>query len=349
MSPCKDSLLDSQNLTLHAKYTFNDIIGESPQIKTVINQSKSIAKTPSTVLITASSGCGKELLAQAIHNSSSVKDGPFVALNCGAIPKNLIESELFGYESGAFTGAKSSGYVGKFQLANNGTIFLDEIGEMPLHMQINLLRVIQERYVVPIGSKNCIPINVRIIAATNRDLKDEVKAGTFRKDLFYRLNVIPITIPDLKDRTGDIPILLDYFIHIKAKELNKPVPHISDNLYKKMLSYCWPGNIRELENCVENIVILNGKTTYEMNFDECTCMEVDNLGNPIIRDSCNNIFNINDNDIVPLKILEEREIKKSLILCNGNISLAAEKLGISRNSLYTKMKKYNIVLNKHPI
>lgn len=328
-------------------YTFDNIIGQSPQIKNLISECEKISNTPSTVLIHGSSGCGKELIAQAIHSSSPLRDGPFVALNCGAIPKNLIESELFGYESGSFTGAKQSGYPGKFEIANNGTIFLDEIGEMPIDMQVTLLRVLQERYVTRLGSKKCIPINARVIAATNKDLKKEIKNNTFRQDLFYRLNVIPIKVPDLKDRIGDIPILIDYFLHIKSKELHKPIPTISSSLYNKMLSYCWPGNVRELENCIENIVILNGRTTYELNFDECHCMTIDNLGNPIETENPKYEYDLNKNNaIVPLKLLEEREIKKSLIVCKGNVSKAASKLGISRNTLYAKMKKYNIEVNK---
>ncbi|QEK11233.1 AAA family ATPase [Crassaminicella thermophila] len=324
-----------------AVYTFDHIIGESIQMKNVIQQSKLIANSPSTVLITGESGSGKELLAQAIHNESDRKNGPFIAVNCGAIPKNLIESELFGYEDGSFTGAKKGGRAGKFELADGGTIFLDEIGEMPLSMQITLLRVLQEGYITRIGGKKHIPINVRIIAATNKDLKKEIKKGMFREDLFYRLNVIPIKVPPLKDRLGDVPILIDYFLNIKSNKLKKEIPNISEKLYKKMISYCWPGNVRELENCVENIVNLNGKTTYEINFDECNCMTRDNLGNLINKDT-NTINNNQNEEIITLKELEKYEIEKSIILCKGNISKAAFKLGISRNTLYNKMKKYNI-------
>ncbi|WP_252217873.1 sigma 54-interacting transcriptional regulator [Clostridium chauvoei] len=206
--------------TSYAVYTFDNIIGQSPQINKVINDAKKISKSPSTVLITGESGCGKELLAQSIHNYSLRACEPFIAVNCGAIPKSLIESELFGYEEGSFTGAKKGGKTGKFELANGRTIFLDEIGEMPLEMQVHLLRVIQEGKITRVGGKVPIEIDVRIIAATNKDLKEEIKKGCFRNDLFYRLNVIPLQMPPLKDRFGDIPILIDYFLNIKSEKLN---------------------------------------------------------------------------------------------------------------------------------
>jgi transcriptional regulator with PAS, ATPase and Fis domain len=332
-----------------AIYTFDNIVYKSQQMKKVIQHSKEIANSPSTVLITGQSGSGKELLAQAIHNSSNRKKGPFIAVNCGAIPKNLIESELFGYEDGSFTGAKKGGRAGKFELADGGTIFLDEIGEMPLEMQVTLLRVLQENCITRIGGKKSIPINVRIIAATNKDLKKEIKKGTFREDLFYRLSVIPIKIPPLKDRIGDVPVLIDYFLNIKSNKLKKEIPNISDSLYKKMISYCWPGNVRELENCVENIVNLNGKTTFEIDFDECTCMTRDNLGNlikPKTTTSSHSYNTFNENEeVIPLKELEKNAIIKSISLCKGNMSKAALKLGISRNTLYNKIKKYNIQVN----
>lgn len=340
MSECNKSCMD-------AIYTFNDIIGQSPQLKKVIEQSREIAPSPSTILITGESGSGKELLAQAIHNESNRKNEPFIAVNCGAIPKNLIESELFGYECGSFTGARKGGCAGKFELANKGTIFLDEIGEMPLEMQVVLLRVLQEGYITRIGGERKIPINIRVIAATNKDLKKEIKKGMFRRDLFYRLNVIPIKVPSLKDRIGDVPVLIDYFLDIKSNKLKKALPDISESLFRKMISYCWPGNIRELENCVENIVNLNGKTTYEIDFDECTCMTRDNLGNLIDKDSYvpntdEHTKNNKTEEIIPLAELEKEAIKRSIIICEGNISKAASKLGVSRNTIYNKMRKYNI-------
>lgn len=327
------------------KYTFEDIIGQSPQITKIVEQSKQIAKSPSTVLILGESGCGKELLAQSIHNESYFFKGPFIAVNCGAIPKHLIESELFGYEEGAFTGAKKGGDIGKFELANNGTIFLDEIGEMPLDMQVNLLRVLQENCIIRIGGKKQIPINIRVIAATNKDLKEEIKKGNFREDLFYRLNVLPIKVPSLKDRIGDVPLLINHFLQVKSKKLNKPIPKINQRLYRKMISFCWPGNIRELENCIENIVALEGITTFEIDFNECHCMTHDNLGNkinPYTNEVVeNNTFTCDENCIRTLAEIEFLEIKKALSLSN-NISDIAKMLGITRSTLYSKMKKYNL-------
>lgn len=328
-------------------YTFEDIVGESEQIKKVIVECKSISNSPSTVLLLGESGCGKELLAQAIHNYSDRKNHPFIAVNCGAIPSNLIESELFGYEGGSFTGSNKKGGLGKFELADGGTIFLDEIGEMPIEMQVTLLRVLQDGVITRIGGKNSISIDVRVIAATNKNLKQEIKNHKFRSDLYYRLSVLPIKVPPLKNRIGDVPILLDYFLKVKSKKLNKPIPNISTSLFKRMISYCWPGNIRELENFVENIVALNGSTTCEIDLEECHCLTHDNLGNPIESAINSDEFTLCDNDssdetIIPLVILEQEEIKKAIRICNGNISQAASKLGISRNALYNKMKRYDI-------
>ena len=231
--------------------TFNDIIGESAAIKNVVTNSKIIANSPSTVLIQGESGTGKEVLAQAMHNYSLRRNKKFVAINCGAIPNNIIESELFGYEDGTFTGAKKGGKPGKFEVANGGTIFLDEIGEMPLDMQVNLLRVLQESRVTRLGGSTEIPIDVRVIAATNKNLKEEVNKGNFREDLYYRLCVIPITLPPLRERKDDVQKLMEYFLTIKSFKLNKPIPKINDELYSNLLSYSWPGNIRQLENYID--------------------------------------------------------------------------------------------------
>lgn len=339
----KDSHKTKKAITSHkslgTRYNFDDIIGESPQIKKVIEQCKEIALNDSTVLISGESGCGKELLAQSIHNSSIRSMGPFIAVNCGAFPKNLIESELFGYENGAFTGALKGGAQGKFELANGGTIFLDEIGEMPIEMQVMLLRVLQEGVVTRIGGKEPVSIDVRVIAATNKDLKEEVKNGRFRSDLFYRLNVMPIKVPPLKDRIGDIPILLDYLLKKKSEKLGKKVPTVPAKMFKKIISYCWPGNIRELENYVENFVALNGITTYEIDLEECHCLPYDNLGNPIVKSE----EDINtETTIIPLVVLEKMEIEKALKIWNGNITKVSQALGISRNALYNKIKRLGI-------
>ena len=212
------SVFNITKYTDKEKYDFKNIIGKSPQILKVIDECQRISNNSSNILITGESGTGKEFFARAIHNNSFRKNAPFIPVNCGAIPKELIESELFGYEAGAFTGANKNGYIGKFELAEGGTIFLDEIGEMPLSMQVTLLRVLQDKCITKIGSKKCTKIDVRIIAATNKDLKKAISENLFRKDLYYRLNAFNIHIPPLKDRIGDIPLFLDYLL--KEKVLN---------------------------------------------------------------------------------------------------------------------------------
>ena len=323
--------------------TLDSIIGCSNATKTLKEDIKKIATTNSTVLITGESGTGKEFFARAIHNSSSRKDYPFIPVNCGAIPRELIESELFGYECGAFTGANKQGQIGKFELANGGTIFLDEIGEMPLSMQVSLLRVLQDKCITRIGSKKCNRVDVRIIAATNKDLRKAVQDGKFRRDLYYRLNAFNIHLPPLKERIGDIPIFLDFLLKKKSLELGKPIPKISENLFQKIISYCWPGNIRELENFVENFVALDGISTYDINFDECHCMTHDNLGNKIsFEKKTKKIEKVEEEEVLPLIELEKREIKKALKVYAGNMTRAALALGISRNALYNKIKRYEI-------
>ena len=255
----------------------------------------------------------------------------------------MIESELFGYECGAFTGANKQGQIGKFELANGGTIFLDEIGEMPLSMQVSLLRVLQDKCITRIGSKKCNRVDVRIIAATNKDLRKAVQDGKFRRDLYYRLNAFNIHLPPLKERIGDIPIFLDFLLKKKSLELGKPIPKISENLFQKIISYCWPGNIRELENFVENFVALDGISTYDINFDECHCMTHDNLGNKIsFEKKTKKIEKVEEEEVLPLIELEKREIKKALKVYAGNMTRAALALGISRNALYNKIKRYEI-------
>lgn len=324
------------------KYDFKNIIGKSPQILKVIDECQRISNNNSNILITGESGTGKEFFARAIHNNSFRKNAPFIPVNCGAIPKELIESELFGYEAGAFTGANKNGYIGKFELAEGGTIFLDEIGEMPLSMQVTLLRVLQDKCITKIGSKKCTKIDVRIIAATNKDLKKAISENLFRKDLYYRLNAFSIHIPPLKDRIGDIPLFLDYLLKEKSIEFNKPIPIIPNTLFQKIISYCWPGNIRELENFVENFVALDGISTYDINLEECHCLTHDNLGNRIVYNE-KEIKKVEDiEEVLPFAELEKREIKKAIKAYNRNMTKVAQALGISRNALYTKIKKYEI-------
>ncbi|NEZ76060.1 PAS domain-containing protein [Clostridium botulinum] len=320
---------------MRAVYNFEDIIGESKEIKKVINYAKSISSSPSTVLIEGESGTGKELLAQSIHNYGDRREKSFIALNCGAIPKSLIESELFGYEDGAFTGARRGGHAGKFELANGGTLFLDEIGEMPLDMQVSLLRVLQEGYVTRVGGDKIIPVDVRIIAATNKYLKKEVEKGTFRQDLYYRLSVIPIKLPPIRERKGDLPILIKYFFRIKSIKLNKPMPHIKEDIYHNMLQYNWPGNIRELENFIENIVNLRGDSSFILEEDFKNIEDKHNFHE-------NNIGLLYNNKIRTLEEIEKEAIINTVNEYNRNMSQSAKALGITRATLYSKLKKYNI-------
>ena len=312
-----------------AAYTFDDIIGESKGILNVKEQAKNISDSPSTVLIQGESGTGKELIAQAIHNSSSRKNNSFVAINCGAIPKSLIESELFGYEEGAFTGAKRGGHPGKFELANGGTLFLDEIGEMPLDMQVSLLRVLQEGCVNRLGGNKCTITDVRIIAATNKDLKKEIERGTFREDLYYRLSVIPIYVPPLREREGDVELLIKHFLKVKAVKLGKPIPKVMPDIYEKLIGYNWPGNIREMENCIENIVNLGGNTSYSF--------ETKNLEYKQYRPAAGGL----EYNMCSLEDWERKAILSCLEKCGGNITKTAQILKVNRSTLHAKINKYN--------
>lgn len=312
-----------------AVYTFDKIIGKNRKLINIINYSKKIADSRSTIFITGESGTGKEVFAQSIHNYSDRKDKPFIAVNCGAIPRNLIESELFGYEEGAFTGAKRGGYAGKFEIADGGTIFLDEIGEMPFDMQIKLLRVIEEGVINRIGSSKQIPVNSRIIAATNKDLREEVEKGNFRKDLFYRINVLPINLPALRERRDDIPLLVEYFMNKTSKHLNKRQVEIPPIYMETLMNYDWPGNIRELENVIELIInaesveILNDIKYYNIKDGVYTTKEAESM-------------------VFDLEIVERNHIQNVLDKFNGNISSAAKALGIGRNTLYRKIEKYSL-------
>lgn len=350
---------DGNNAT-GAFFTFNDIIGDSAAIDNVITNSKIISNSPSTVLIQGESGTGKEILAQAMHNYSLRRGNKFIAINCGAIPSNIIESELFGYEDGTFTGAKKGGNPGKFEIASGGTLFLDEIGEMPLDAQVKLLRVLQNGRVTRLGGSKEIPIDVRIIAATNKSLKSEVKKGTFREDLYYRLCVIPITLPPLRERKGDVKMLIDYFLRIKSFNLNKPMPEISEDLYSKLLCYNWPGNIRQLENYVENIVNLDGRLSFDLSDDgegENNKFAIILNENKTIRDIQveeihNKSLEITHDENIDFKTnsfnleeLEMRAISGAMSLYNNNMTKVAKALGISRNTLYLKIKKYNIQMS----
>lgn len=321
-----------------AFFTFNDIIGESDAIKNVIINCKIIANSPSTVLIQGESGTGKEVLAQSIHNYSIRKNNKFIAINCGAIPANIIESELFGYEDGTFTGGKKGGKIGKIELANGGTLFLDEIGEMPLDMQVKLLRVLQEGRVTRLGGSREIPVDMRVIAATNKNLKKEIKKGTFREDLYYRLCVIPIKLPPLRERKGDIRKFIEYFFSMKSIKLEKEIPEITKDLFNRLQGYNWPGNIRQLENCIENIVNLNGELS-----DDILEESEEKINEILDIDSKNiSLDEVKKEECFNLEEIEKVTIRNAIEYNKYNMTKTARALGISRNTLYLKVKKYKI-------
>ncbi len=308
--------------------SFDTIIGESHLILEVKERGMKAAASPSTVLIQGESGTGKELFARAVHSSGPRKNKPFVTINCAAIPEQLLESELFGYEEGAFTGAVRGGKPGKFELADGGTIFLDEIGDMPLHLQGKLLRVLQERKIDRIGGRAPIPVDVRIIAATNVDLEGKVALGEFRQDLFFRLNVIPINIPPLRERKEDIPILMDYLLRKCNIKMGKDIQGFGMEAVSLFTRYDWPGNVRELENVIE----------YAVNMEQGNVITLSSL--PLrLRKTIKAAHRPGSTEIVSLEELEKEAIGRALKVFS-NKDKAAAALGIGRATLYRKLKKY---------
>ena len=316
------------------------LIGQSPamqDLQTLINK---VAPSPTPVLITGQSGTGKELVAQALHKRSKYKDGPFIPINCGAIPENLFEAELFGYERGAFTGAVSS-KPGRFELAHNGTVFLDEIGELPKEMQVKLLRALQDRRIERVGGITSIDLNCRIVAASNVNLRKAIENGTFREDLFYRLNVIPIHLPPLRDRKQDITLLVEHFIQKFNKRLARSKTAITPAAMQALHVYHWPGNIRELENLMERVMLLMDGDTITPNDLPWYQGEAQSPTSGMAMDEP-------PSSELPLKEyvrlhtskLERTQIIRALEAENGNVTRAARKLGISRKSLQLKMKEY---------
>ncbi|MCT4606165.1 MAG: sigma 54-interacting transcriptional regulator [Marinisporobacter sp.] len=316
-----------------AKYSFQDLVGESPSMSVVKDMAMKVAKTSSNVLITGESGTGKELFAHAIHNASNRYLGPFVKINCAAIPAELLESELFGYEDGAFTGAKKGGKEGKFELANGGTILLDEIGDMPITMQAKLLRVLQEKEVERLGGNVIRKIDVRIISSTNKDLEDLVEKGKFREDLFYRLNVMAIKIPPLRERKEDIEALSNELKMKLSNRLDIYVEGISQKSIEILKKYDWPGNVRELENVIERAINL---------LDSDLIIKSKHLPKRLTKNS-QKIYPIENK---ALKVMVE-EMEKDMIIAylkqnDGNKYQTAKALGISRVGLYKKLKRYGI-------
>lgn len=318
-----------------AKYSLNDIIGNTPEMIKCKEKVKKVAKFNSNVLILGESGVGKELFANAVHNESQKKDMPFIGINCSAIPENLLESELFGYEEGSFTGAKKGGNMGKFELANGGTIFLDEIGEMPYHMQAKLLRVLQEKEIERIGGKNPIKLDVRVICATNRNLEEMVKKGKFREDLYYRLNVLTIEVPPLRKRKDDIPLFIDKFMGEFYRESGL-FRHTPENVMEILKNYSWPGNIREIKNVVEKICVNS----------EDANISINDLPPYIINSSVKE--KLIDRQAGLGKIIESVEkevILQTLKECGNNKSEAAKKLNIPRATLYRKIEEYGLEID----
>lgn len=325
-------------ITSHIKMDIqcNDILGDSPAMYELKNNIKRIASSCSTVLITGESGTGKEMFARAIHNEGTRKSEPFIAINCAAIPYELLESELFGYVKGAFTGASASGKIGKFELANHGTIFLDEIGDMPLALQTKILRVLQDRRIIRIGSNTPVDIDVRVIAATNKDLMALIEKDKFREDLYYRLNVIPFNIPPLRERIKDIEFLVKHFIDKYMKILGKNFTKmdIHEEVMNLFYAYSWPGNIRELENTVEFMINM---------VDTSGVLVLDMVPRSIINSQRK--VQKGKEEIMTLKELEKREILKAINIFGDTTQgkkLAAKKLGIGIATLYRKIDEYGL-------
>lgn len=321
-----------------ASYNFEDIITKNEKMNAMISFAKKAAKSDCNILIQGESGTGKELMAQSIHNYSKRAPGPFVAVNCASIPRELVESELFGYEKGAFTGASKDGHPGKFELADGGTIFLDEIGELPLDIQTKLLRVLDNNKVIRVGSTYEKQLNVRVIGATNRVLKEEIKKKNFREDLYYRLNVMNINTIPLRNRKEDIEVLVQHFVKIlsiKNGHLNKAV---RKDYINELTEYPWPGNVRELRNVVERDYYLS-----DGDLVAAYAIEDNAIENIIVENSTHKIEeNI---PLISMQSLEKQSIEKALINCKGNIVKASTILNISRSTLYRKIKKYNIQVN----
>mgnify|MGYP000256200240 CR=1 FL=1 len=325
----------------YAKFTFDDIIGNSSKIRECIRLGEIAARSSSNVLIYGESGTGKEMIAQSIHNASSRRDESFISINCAAIPSELMESELFGYEGGAFTGALKSGQIGKFELADGGTIFLDEIGDMPLHMQAKLLRVLQEKQFTRVGGRDILEVDVRIICATNKDLLYECKRGNFREDLYYRLNVLNIYLPPLRERMEDLEPLVYYFIKKINKRINGNVEGISWQALELLKNYHWPGNVRQLENVIERAInICPGKI---IGINQISNNLPERIKKQVFSDA-KPYNNLEDNNIKSLEEIEREAIEKVLTITENNISQAANLLKISRNTIYNKMRKYGIVI-----
>jgi DNA-binding NtrC family response regulator len=317
--------------TIKSRFDPDAIVGESPAIRQIKDDIERLAGSKVAVLVLGETGTGKELVARAIHYHSARSGGPFVPVNCAVFAESLLESELFGHEKGAFTGADAR-KMGRFELADQGTIFLDEVGELPKPAQAKLLRVLQEQEFERVGGTDVVRVDVRVVAATNRDLEAEVKRGEFREDLFYRLNVVPLRIPSLRERKEDIPSLVECFLARYAKENHKEVTGFTDEAMRRLGAYDWPGNVRELENTVERgVVLARGAEIHEsiLPFDS-------------VDDSRPQGTGAEDGLVARVEDFERRLIAETLRACDGNTTKAAEKLGVSRSTLRYKIEKYSL-------
>jgi two-component system response regulator HydG len=321
---------------LDEKFGFEGVIGNSPQMHEVVDRLRRIAPTDATVLIEGETGTGKELVAQAIHQNSPRKNRPFVALNCAALSENILESELFGHVKGAFTDA-SADRVGKFEYASGGTLFLDEVGDMPLPTQIKLLRVLENREITRVGSNEAIKVNVRILSATNRDLAEGIRNGTFREDLYHRLKVLTVRLPRLAERAQDIPLLIEHFIQMHSARHHKKIKSMTTAVRRRLMMYPWPGNVRQLKNAIESMVVVD--------YDEV--LDIDDLP-PELSDGADQLpppsVSNGLSDLVgrPLSELEGLFIGETLKATGGNREEAAAMLGIGERTLYRKIKEYGL-------
>lgn len=325
--------------SLDEKFGFEGVIGSSPAMHQVIETLKSVAPMDSTVLITGENGTGKELVARALHHNSPRKSKPFVPLNISALPESILESELFGHEEGAFTGAVGR-RIGKFEYANGGTLFLDEVGEMPMETQIKLLRVLEDRRVARIGANEEMNVNVRLVAATNADLPEMIKKGTFREDLYYRLNIISIELPPLRDRTGDIPLLMDHFLKEMSERMNREVRGFSRAARKVMTTYEWPGNIRQLRNAVERMLVMDSDGLLDVDGlpPEMKHLVTEGMDSELAE------AHAGADGLVgrTLNEVEKYYIQRALELTDGNRKETARMLGIGERTLYRKINEYGL-------
>ncbi|MDD5016281.1 MAG: sigma 54-interacting transcriptional regulator, partial [Atribacterota bacterium] len=315
----------------NTRYNFSSIIGNNVKLTKAVNLAKVASISSCKMLIQGESGTGKEIFAQAVHNNSNRKNNPFIAINCAAIPRDLVESELFGYEGGAFTGAKKEGRAGKFELAEGGTLFLDEIESMPLEAQPKLLRILESNQLMRVGGNRIIPTDVRIISSSNIDLFLMVKERKFREDLYYRLNTVTINVPSLRERKDDIPVLIRYFCNRSGSRTENKI-EIDKKVLELFYNYNWPGNVRELENEIERAMLLSKNNR----------ITVDLINENIKNFKANNLNVKDNNKASPLEDLEKEALLKALEDAKGNISKASKALGIDRSTLYRKIKKYRI-------